>query len=106
MADYVGLVADIALAVVAFAGTYYASGARRLFKGDIIMERVWLLATAAFTLVALLSLLDFIFTVENSSLVLLHLTRIGAVLAMAVFVVATMLLVRWGKTSTEQRTRQ
>ena len=94
------------MAVIAFMGTYYASASSRLFKGDLIMERVWMLATVAFMVVAFFSALDFIFYIEDSSLVQLHLVRITSVLALAVFVVAMVMLVRWGKSSTEPKTRQ
>ena len=104
--DYVGLGADAVLAVVSFTGTYYASVASRLFRGDPVMERVWRLATVAFAGVALFSGLDFVFTAGNSDLVLLHLVRLSAVFALAVFVVAVMTLVRWGKASTEPKTEQ
>ena len=106
MVDYVGLGADAVLAVVSFTGTYYASVASRLFRGDPVMERVWRLATVAFAVVALFSVLDFVFTAGNSDLVLLHLVRLSAVFALAVFVVAVMTLVRWGKASTEPKTEQ
>lgn len=104
--DYLGAAADVALAVAAFIGTYYASVSSRLFRGDLIMERVWKLATTAFTVIALFSVLDIIFIAENSSLVLLHLFRFAAVFAVAIFVVAMMLLVRWGKSTMESGTPQ
>ena len=106
MVDYIALGADVALAVVAFIGTYYAFLATRLFRGDLIMERVWRLATIAFTIVALFSVLDFIFTLENSPLVNLHLVRIASVFALAVFIFAIMTVVRWGRSPMESRTQQ
>jgi len=99
--DYLGVAADVALAIAAFIGTYYASVSSRLFRGDLIMERVWKLATTAFIVIALFSVLDIIFIAENSSLALLHLVRFAAVFAVVIFVVAVMLLVRWGKSATE-----
>jgi hypothetical protein len=104
--DYIAMAADVALAAVAFVGTYYGSVLSKLFRGDLIMERVWRLATAAFMIVAFFSALDFIFTAENSSLVQLHLVRISAAFAVAVFVVAMMLLVGWGRSTTESGTLQ
>ena len=107
--DYLAMVADIVLAAAAFVGTYYASVSSRLFKGDPIMERVWRLATAAFLAVAFFSILDLIFTAENSSLVLLHLVRFASIFAVVIFVVAMMQLVKWGKSTTEggnQQSRQ
>ena len=103
MVDYLGMGADVALTVVAFIGTYYATVASRLFSGDLIMERAWRLATVAFVIVALFSALDFIFTAGNSSLVDLHLVRISAVFAVAVFVAAIMTVVRWGRAPMEPR---
>jgi hypothetical protein len=99
--DYLAMAADVALAAAAFMGTYYASVSSKLFKGDLIMERVWRLASAAFLVVAFFSVLDFIFNVENSSLVDIHLVRFAAVFAVVIFVVAMMLLVRWGRSTTE-----
>jgi uncharacterized membrane protein YfhO len=104
--DYIGIGADVVLAVVAFMGTYYASVSSRLFKGDPIMERVWRLATIAFVTVLFFSALDFIFTVTGSPLAQLHLARISAAFALIVFVVAIMTLVRWGRSSTEPKTQQ
>jgi hypothetical protein len=104
--DYIGVAADVALAIAAFIGTYYASVSSRLFKGDPIMERVWKLATTAFMVIAFFSVLDIIFIVENSSLALLHLVRFALVSALIIFVVAVMLLVRWGKSATEPGTPQ
>ena len=106
VSDYIALGADVALAAAAFVGTYYAFEASRLFKGDPIMERVWRLATVAFVILAFFSALDFLFTAEGSSLVQYHLVRIAAVIAIAVFVFAVILLVRWGRSSTELKTRQ
>ena len=103
MVDYIGLGADIAVLAVAIVGTYYTSVCNRLFKGDVIMEKVWRLATFAFVIVVLFTALDFIFTAEDSSLVQLHLVRIASAFALAVFVVAIMTLARWGRTSTEPR---
>ena len=105
MSDYIAVVADVALFVAAFIGTYYALESSRLFKGDLIMENVWRLATAAFAIISFFSVLDFLLTVENSSLVQYHFVRIGAVFAIAIFVVAVMLLVRWGRSSMEPGTR-
>jgi len=70
------------------------------------MERVWRLATVAFLIVALLSLLDFIFVLENSSLAQLHLVRIAVTFALAVFVVAMVTMVRWGRSATEAQTQR
>jgi phosphoglycerol transferase MdoB-like AlkP superfamily enzyme len=103
--DYIAIVADIALFVSAFIGTYYAFESSRLFKGDFIMEKVWRLATVAFVITAFFSVLDFILTAENGSLAQYHFVRIGAVFAIAIFVVAVMLLVGWGRSSMESRTR-
>jgi hypothetical protein len=102
--DYIAVGTDIVLAAVAFIGMYYASVSTRLFKGDPIMERVWRLATVAFVIVALFSALDFIFVVSDSSLVELHLVRIAAVFGLAVFVAAMVVLVRWGRSSTDPKT--
>ena len=104
--DYLGVAADVALAIAAFVGTYYSSVSSRLFRGDPIMERVWKLATTAFIIVAFFSALDIIFIAENSSLVLLHLVRFGAVFAVVIFVMAVMLLVRWARSTTESGTQQ
>jgi len=104
--DYIAMVADVALAASAFVGTYYASVSRGLFRGDIVMERVWRLATVAFLAVAFFSVLDFIFTAENSSIVSLHLVRFASIFAVVIFVVAMMQLVRWGKSATEGGNRQ
>jgi DMSO/TMAO reductase YedYZ heme-binding membrane subunit len=102
--DYVALVTDLALAAVAFAGTYYAFESSRLFRGDF-MERVWRLVTTAFIIIAFFSILDFIFTIENSSLAQLDVVRIAAVFAICVFVYAMMTVVKWGKSSMESRTQ-
>jgi len=104
--DYIAMGADVALAASAFVGTYYASVSSRLFSGDIVMERVWRLATVAFLAVAFFSVLDFIFNAENSSLVLLHLVRFASVFAVVIFVVAMMQLVRWGRATTEGGNQQ
>ena len=107
--DFLAMGADVALAAAAFLGTYYASVSSRLFRGDLIMERVWRLAAAAFLAVAFFSVLDFIFIAENSSFVLLDLVRIASIFAVGIFVVAMMQLVRWGRATTEggtQRSRQ
>jgi hypothetical protein len=106
MVDYLGIVADIALVAVATLGVYFATVSSRLFKGDPIMERVWRLAAVAFMIVAFFSALDIIFNVENSSLAQLYLVRISAIFALAVFVLAMMNMVRWGRSSTEKRTPQ
>ena len=106
MTDYLGVALDAALALAAFMGTYYASVSSRLFKGDFIMERVWKLATIAFLVIAFFSVLDIIFIAENSSLVLLHLVRFASVFAIVIFVIAVMLLVRWGRSTTEAGTRR
>ena len=106
MSDYIAIVGDFALLVAAFVGTLYAFESSRLFKGDTIMEKVWRLSTAAFVIIAFFSVFDFILTVQNSSLVQYHFVRIGAVFAIAIFVVAVGLLVRWGRSSMEPRTRQ
>jgi len=102
--DYIAIVADVALAAAAFVGTYYASLSSRLFRGDLIMERVWRLATVAFLAVAFFSVLDFIFTAENSSYLLLDSVRFASIFAVSIFVVAMMQLVRWGRSSTEAGT--
>jgi len=103
--DYIAIVADVALFVAAFIGTSYAFEASRLFQGDLIMEKVWRLATTAFLIIAFFSVLDLLLTVENSSFVQYHFVRIGAVFAIAIFVVAVIQLVRWGRSSMEPRTR-
>ena len=105
MVDYIAAVADVALFVTASIGTFYAFESSRLFKGDLIMEKVWRLATTAFVIVAFFSALDFLLTAENSSLVKYHFVRIGAVFAIAIFVIAVMLLVRWGRSTMEPGTR-
>ena len=105
MVDYIAIIADVALLVLAFIGTYFAFESSRLFKGDLIMEKLWRLSTTAFVTIAFFSVLDFIITAENSSLVQYHFVRIGAVFAIAMFVVAVMLLVRWGRSSIEPGTR-
>lgn len=64
--DHIGIGADVALAVTAFVGAYYAFVSSRLFRGDFIMERVWRLATASFAITAFLSVLDFLLTTVNS----------------------------------------
>jgi hypothetical protein len=103
MVDYIALGADIAIVVITSIGTYYAFVASTLFKGDVIMERVWRLATTAFAIVAFFSVIDFGLTAANSSLVGLHLVRIAAVIAIGIFVVAVMLLTRWGRSTIEPR---
>jgi len=104
--DYLGMGADFALVATAFVGTYYAFVSSRLFRGDLIMERVWRLATAAFLVVAFFSVLDFAFTAENNSLMQLHLVRFAALFAIIIFVVAAMSLVRWGRSTTEAGNQQ
>lgn len=104
MVDYIALGADVALVVITAIGTYYASVASKLFKGDSIMERVWRLATVAFGIVAFFSVIDFALTAANSSMIGLHLVRIAAVIAIGIFVVAMMLLARWGQSTMEPRT--
>jgi hypothetical protein len=106
MADLLGIGADIALVAVAIAGVYYATVSSRLFKGDPVMERVWRLAAIAFMIIVFFSALDIIFNLANSSLMQVYLVRISAVFALAVFVLAMMNLVRWGRSSTEARTQQ
>jgi len=103
--DYIAMGADVALAIASFIGVYYAFVSSRLFRGDLIMERVWRLATIAFVVVGFVSALDFLFTATSSPLVQFDLGRIAAVFALAIFVVALMTLVRWGK-STESGTQQ
>jgi hypothetical protein len=103
--DYIGMGGDVALAATAFLGTYYASVASGLFRGDPIMERVWRLATAAFVIVAFFSVLDFMLTFISSPILSYHLVRFAAVFAIAVFVVAAMVLVRWGKMPMEPKTQ-
>lgn len=104
--DYISMGADVALAAAAFVGTYYAIECSRLFRGDLIMEEVWRLATVAFVILAFFSVLDFVLTLANSAFLQYHLVRIAAVFAIAVFVAAVMVLVRWGRSSTEPRTQQ
>ena len=106
MTDYIAVVADIALAAAAFVGTYYASVSGKLFKGDLVMEKVWRLATVAFVVVAFVSVLDLISMAGGSSLSQFHLVRIGAVVAVIIFVVAMIELVRWGKSTTEGGSQQ
>jgi hypothetical protein len=64
------------------------------------------LATIAFAVVAFFSFLDIPLTYVDSPLVQYHPVRIAAVVAVAVFVAAMVVLVRWAKQPMESRTLQ
>jgi ACR3 family arsenite efflux pump ArsB len=106
MSDYISMGADLALAAVAIIGIYYAIECANLFRGDLIMQRVWRLATAAFVILAFFSVLDFLLTFANNPLGQYHLVRVATVFAIGAFAAAAMVLVRWGRSSTEPRTQQ
>ena len=103
--DYITLGTDFVLTGLTFVGTYYAFVAGNLFKGDLIMERVWRLATLAFGIFAFFSAIDFILTADNIPAVGVHPIRIGAVLSVSIFIVSVILLVRWGRSTMEPRTQ-
>lgn len=97
--------ADAALVAATLVGVYYASTARRLFRGDHVMERVWRATTTTLMIIAIFSVLDLVFTVQSSFLLQFHLISIAAVFAVCIFDFAAMALVRWGRSSTEPRTQ-
>ena len=106
MTDYIVLGTDVALAVISFTGAYYSFVASGLFNGDLIMEKVWRFWTAAFVIVAFSTVFDFLLTLESSPLGWLHLVRVASVFAIGIFVFAVIMLVSWGRSPTESRTRR
>ena len=106
MPDYIALGTDVALAVISFTGAYYAFVASELFKGDLIMEKVWRLSTTAFAILAFFAVFDFLLTLVSSPLDWLHLVRLASVFAIGIFVFAVIMLVSWGRSPTESRTQR
>lgn len=99
MPDYQIMTADAALAIMAFAATFYLLKARKLFFKDV-MGRVFGLTAAALFVIVLFSLVDFVLNIVGIGLGFPLLRFVGTASASLVLV-AMIMLVRWTNLSAE-----
>jgi hypothetical protein len=88
------LIADAALAIIAFVGTYYSRGATKLYTRDI-MERVFGYMTVAFLLVGCVSVIDLVFRMLGFGLTDFLLFPATGIVSLGLIVAGLISLLRW-----------